>query len=200
MADIGALTVAVRLVADDLGSAVAQAQEELSQIADSANQIDGAMDRAGRSIEQSAGKQAAAIAVIAAAAIQGFRMIVGAVNAGTDAYNEYQAAVKGLESVAAHKGVNQSQLGQGLDELTDKFFTAAEASAALKNLLSRGYTLDEAIGTIKRLKDAAAFGRQSKLSLGEAVVTATEGIKNENSVLVNVRNAHLPSHTVRVAA
>ncbi len=72
MADIGALTVAVRLVADDLGSAVAQAQEELSQIADSANQIDGAMDKAGRSIEQSAGKQAAAIAVIAAAAIYRF--------------------------------------------------------------------------------------------------------------------------------
>jgi len=49
----------------------------------------------------------------------------------------------------------------------------------------RGFTLDEAIQMIERLKDAAAIGRQAHLSLGEAVVTATEGLKNENSVLVD---------------
>ncbi|MNP86589.1 hypothetical protein D3C76_1869210 [compost metagenome] len=36
---------------------------------------------------------------------------------------------------------------------------------------------------INRLKDAAAFNRQANLGLSEAVLTATEGLKNENSVL-----------------
>lgn len=38
---------------------------------------------------------------------------------------------------------------------------------------------------MNRFKDSAAFGRQSSLSLGEAVKSATEGIKNENSILVD---------------
>lgn len=36
-----------------------------------------------------------------------------------------------------------------------------------------------------RFKNSAAFGRQASLSLGEAVKTATEGLKNENSILVD---------------
>lgn len=36
-----------------------------------------------------------------------------------------------------------------------------------------------------RFKDSAAFGRQSSLQLGEAIKGATEGLKNENSVLVD---------------
>lgn len=35
------------------------------------------------------------------------------------------------------------------------------------------------------LKDSAAFGRQSSYSMGEAVQSATEGLKNENSILVD---------------
>lgn len=38
---------------------------------------------------------------------------------------------------------------------------------------------------VTALKDSAAFGRQSSYTLGEAVATAAEGLKNENSILVN---------------
>lgn len=61
----------------------------------------------------------------------------------------------------------------------------AQASTALKYLLSRGFSAQEAYDILLRLKDAAAFGRQASYSLADAVATATEGLKNENSILVD---------------
>ena len=52
-------------------------------------------------------------------------------------------------------------------------------------LAARGYTDDQIQKTMVALKDSAAFGRQSAYTIGEAVQTATEGLKNENSILVN---------------
>ena len=36
-----------------------------------------------------------------------------------------------------------------------------------------------------RFKDSAAFGRQGALSMGEAIEGATQGIKNQNSIMVD---------------
>lgn len=130
-------------------------------------------------------KAAAAQAAFAAAAAAGFATIVGAIKSGTQALNAYESAMKGLESVASGRGIGQDALTDALDGVTDSFFSATSAAAAYKNLLTRGYSLDQATNTIMRLKDAATFGRQANLSLEDAVVTATEGIRNENSVLVN---------------
>ncbi len=60
-----------------------------------------------------------------------------------------------------------------------------EAVTAYKNLLSRGYDTSQIEGTMNALKDSASFGRQASYGLGEAVTTATEGLKNENSILVD---------------
>jgi hypothetical protein len=38
---------------------------------------------------------------------------------------------------------------------------------------------------MNRFKDSAAFGRQGALEFGQAIVGATEGIKNGNSALVD---------------
>jgi hypothetical protein len=67
----------------------------------------------------------------------------------------------------------------------DGLISTAEAAKGLQNLLARGYSLDQAVTTLERLKDSASFNRAAHLSLGEAVVSATEGLKNENSTLVD---------------
>ena len=54
-----------------------------------------------------------------------------------------------------------------------------------KNLAARGYSTEQIEKTLTALKNAAAFGRQASYSLGDAVSTATEGLKNENSILVD---------------
>jgi hypothetical protein len=102
------------------------------------------------------------------------------------AYGQAEASFRGLEAVAKHAGV---AIGEAMDTAnriaSDGLVSVADASKALQNLLSRGYQLDEAEATLGRLKDAAAFNRQANLSLSEAVLSATEGLKNENSVLVD---------------
>ncbi|NMX82828.1 hypothetical protein HBO10_25205 [Pseudomonas sp. WS 5503] len=103
-----------------------------------------------------------------------------------DAAIQQQAAYRGLEAVANHAGVG---IGRAMDEANklaaDGLISVGDSAKALQNLLSRGYNVDQAVSVITRLKDAAAFNRQANLSLSEAVVSATEGLKNENSVLVD---------------
>ncbi len=103
-----------------------------------------------------------------------------------DAVVEAEASFRGLESVANFSGVGIGKaMGEAAKLASDGLMTTAEASKALQNLLSRGYSLDQAVTTLTRLKDAAAYNRAAHQSMGEAVVSATEGLKNENSVLVD---------------
>lgn len=102
------------------------------------------------------------------------------------AARQAEASFKGLEGVAEAAGVG---IGRAFEQArllaSDGLLTVAEASRSLQNLLSRGYDIEQAVQTLNRLKDAAAFNRQASLALGEAVVSATEGLKNENSILVD---------------
>jgi hypothetical protein len=68
---------------------------------------------------------------------------------------------------------------------SDGLMTVQEAAAGLKNLLGAGFGLPEAIQLMTGFKDIAAFNRQASLEFGYAVVSATEGIKNQNSILVD---------------
>lgn len=112
--------------------------------------------------------------------------IVGFVNSTREAVTQAEASYRGLEAVANFAGVGIGKAMESAGRIAaDGLMTTAEASKALQNLLARGYSLDQAETTLLRLKDAAAFNRAAHLSMGEAVVTATEGLKNENSVLVD---------------
>lgn len=168
------LKISISIGAETAQEAVEALQEEIKKLG-------GDVDKLGEKTQNAAAAQAA----FAAAAAAGFATIVGAIKSGTQALNAYESAMKGLESVASGRGIGQDALTDALDGVTDSFFSATSAAAAYKNLLTRGYSLDQATNTIMRLKDAATFGRQANLSLEDAVVTATEGIRNENSVLVD---------------
>ncbi|MHB1401458.1 MAG: hypothetical protein ACYCWB_03550 [Thiobacillus sp.] len=97
-----------------------------------------------------------------------------------------EAAFRGLEATANFTGVGIGKAMEVAERLSaDGLMTTAEASKALQNLLSRGYDLGQAEETLGRLRDSAYYGRAAHLSLGEAVVSASEGLKNENSILVD---------------
>jgi hypothetical protein len=100
--------------------------------------------------------------------------------------DKYKAAMMGLVSVALFKGIPALEAMAAAEELSaDGLISIQEASLSMKNLLQRGFGLEESIGLLKRFKDAAVFGRQGSLELGQAIVSATEGLKNENSILVD---------------
>jgi len=124
------------------------------------------------------------------AAAIGMAFGVGAVIAfgksAVDAASQMQGAFIGLQSVMDGQGKSFSQAKEFITAyISDGLVPATNAVAAYKNLAMRGYSTDQIQKTMIALKDASAFGRQASLSMGEAVQSATEGLKNENSILVD---------------
>lgn len=104
------------------------------------------------------------------------------------AANELKASTLGLESVADFKGYDSGrtvEVVRELDLVKNGLLSVADASTSVKNLLAANYTLDQSVQILQRLGDAAAFGRQNSLEFGYAVKSATDGIKNGNSILVD---------------
>lgn len=123
------------------------------------------------------------LAIVAGVA---FAKIVSSINAGVQAFNTYNNAMVGLKSVAEGTGNSFGEAQRFLESyIEDGLVPAGNAATALKNLMARGFSMGEAADIMNRFKDSAAFGRQAALSLGDAVQSATEGLKNENSVLVD---------------
>ena len=126
------------------------------------------------------------VAMEAAKGVAALAAIGSVISSSIDSVNEYQSAMTGLASIARYSGENiDSTLTAALELSKDGLMTNAESALALKNLLMRGFGLQEATEMINRFKDSAAFGRQASLGFGEAIVGATEGLKNENSMLVD---------------
>lgn len=96
------------------------------------------------------------------------------------------AGLIGLSTVAGAFRQSAEEAREAAVRLSsDGLMTVGEAATGLKNLLASGFSLDQAVRLMEAFKDSAAFGRQSALTFGEAVASATEGIKNGNSILVD---------------
>lgn len=103
-----------------------------------------------------------------------------------DAASQAQAAWTGLNSIVQGTGNSFDKAHDFLTKFTkDGLVGIEDAATAYKNLLARGYDTTQIENVMTRLKDSAAFGRQSSYTLSQAVVSATEGLKNENSILVD---------------
>ena len=122
---------------------------------------------------------AVGIAFGVAAIVNFGRESVKAASELNDAWVGLQSIVEGQgRSFNRAKSFIESYISDGLVPLTD-------AVTAYKSLAARGYSDEQIQKTMTALKDAAAFGRQSTYTLGQAVATAAEGLKSENSILVD---------------
>lgn len=124
------------------------------------------------------------------AGIVGIAFSVGAIaNFGKEAIkaaSDLSNAWLGLQSIIEGQGKSFSKAKSFInDYISDGLVPLENAVTAYKNLAARGYNTDQIEQTLTALKDAAAFGRQASYSLGDAVTSATEGLKNENSILVD---------------
>jgi hypothetical protein len=124
------------------------------------------------------------------AAAVGIAFGIGAVvlfgKSAVKAASDMASAFIGLQSVMDGQGRSFAGAKKFIqDYISDGLVPATNAVAAYKNLALRGYTDDQIQKTLIALKDSASFGRQASLTLGTAVQSATEGLKNENSILVD---------------
>jgi uncharacterized protein YoxC len=114
------------------------------------------------------------------------RGIVNTFKDAIQASNEFNNAFIGLSSVASAFGTSADEAKAAAQKLSaDGLLPVKDAAAGLKNLLAAGFSLPEATKLMNAFKDSAAFGRQGTLSFGDAVRSATEGVKNGNSILVD---------------
>lgn len=112
--------------------------------------------------------------------------IVAFGKSASDAASTLSSALMGLQSIVEGQGRSFATAQAFIDEyIQDGLIPATNAITAYKNLASRGYDDTQIRQVMTALKDASAFGRQASLSMGDAVQSATEGLKNENSVLVD---------------
>ena len=102
------------------------------------------------------------------------------------ASERWRNSLLGVSSVARNTGNSITEVKQAAIALTqDGLLSLADAAAALKNLLATKFNLPEAVQIMHAFKNAAAFNRQGTLEFGNAIVRATEGIKNQISALVD---------------
>lgn len=100
--------------------------------------------------------------------------------------SETQSAWVGLSSILNGQKKSFGEANRFIqDYISDGLVPLNNAVTAYKNLAARGYSTEQIEKTMTALKDAAAFGRQASYSYGDAISTATEGLKNENSILVD---------------
>lgn len=102
------------------------------------------------------------------------------------AASDTQAAWTGLFSIVNGTGKSFSEAQGFLKEyVSDGLIPLTDAVTAYKTMAARGYETTQIEEMMLALKDAAAFNRQSAYSYGEAIKSAAEGLKNENSILVD---------------
>ena len=100
--------------------------------------------------------------------------------------SEIANALMGLQSIVDGQGRSWAKAKGFIDSyIADGLVPLINAATAYKNLAARGYSDNQIQTVMTALKNSAAFGRQASLTLGQAVQSAAEGLKNENSILVD---------------
>lgn len=92
----------------------------------------------------------------------------------------------GLNSIINGQGKSFDNAKSFIQEyISDGLVPLQNAVTAYKNLSLRGYSEKQIETVMNSLKNSATYARQSQYTLGEAITSATEGLKNENSILVD---------------
>jgi len=97
-----------------------------------------------------------------------------------------EASMNSLRSVASNTGLEFEKLKTFSEDLENRgIMSISGSTAALKNLAASKAAITDVAAVMSALTNAAAFNRQGTLSWEEAVVGATQGIKNQNSIMVD---------------
>lgn len=178
----------------DFDKEVGKGEVALNRLKDAAKKSDDTLKQFGNTADKS-GQQTTKLAGVltnAGLRFEGLRSIVSVLKSTLgdffNTYNKFSSAQTGLSSIASFKGLNPETAKQELQSLNavkKGLLDIGNASTAFKNLLAANFTMEQSIQIMDRLSNSAAFGRQASLSFGEAISSATEGIKNGNSILVD---------------
>lgn len=97
-----------------------------------------------------------------------------------------EASFTAFSSVVKAKNISMASSMETVNFIAkDGAISISQTQLAMQNLLQRGYSVNQAKEALDILRNAAAFGKAGHLEFGEAIVSATEGLRQENSILVD---------------
>lgn len=169
------LVIDLKITTIALEKGAETAKEKLKEIEDQNKKI----EERNKKIEESYKKMCEKI-------VSSLTKMRSAISSGVEKYIEYEGVNRRLESVVNEQGLSFYNAQSFIEDyISDGLIPLQDATIAYKNLVARGYNQEQIEQTMIALKEAAAFGRDSTYEYGVAIATATEGLKNENSELVN---------------
>lgn len=176
---IGSIYYDLDLKDSQFNSKLKQADQKTKSYGDTVNAVAGAFVTLG--------------AVSALALKKSTDFLLGSVQASS----KYETSMTSITRIGQSLGYSMDEIKSSARSLTkDGLLTVTEAAGGLNNLLRSGFNLKESVELMKNFKNTAAFGKQSALSFGQAIVSATEGVKNGNSILVD--NAGVTKNLSRI--
>lgn len=143
---------AIRKQKDEISALGKKRQEEIDALKKQ-KQAEAEASKQAQAAQQAYNEGLNRTIALAAAAAVAFRMIVGAMKEGIEAYNAYRSAMSGLQSVAEGTNQSMSKLSKITDRITsDGLISVSDVAAAEKNLLMYGYTAEQTADILDRLK------------------------------------------------
>ncbi len=147
------------------------------EINSSANYANSVFSKASSAISKS---------ITAAFAVKAVKAVIDFGKISVSTAMESQNAWYGVSSIINGQGKDFAQANSFIQSyVSDGLVPLNNAVTAYKNLLARGYDTSQIETVMTALKDSAAYGRAASYSYGDAIQSATEGLKNENSILVD---------------
>ncbi len=102
-------------------------------------------------------------------------------------YAKYEDTLYGLmTTVDTVKGTITDAMTEVRDITADGLLSEEDAMVAMRNLTAYGYSVQEASGMIKAMTLSAEANRKEMYTVSEAVERATQGIKQESSMMMKV--------------
>ena len=98
---------------------------------------------------------------------------------------DYQRSLQGVQAVGAELGQSTDQVTAAVKRLTqDGLLNTKQAADALRNVMQRGFNVDQATQAVQAMKDFGSFGKKSQEDLGQAIDSATLGWRHQRSVMM----------------
>lgn len=183
MSEVGNIEVRIHVDTSGVRTGVETAQRSLAGLSTHTQNMSGNMNRSFSLVNVAVVALGNAIANMASRAIGSIGQMT---SSAVRNFSQLESATLGLRSIVTAQGKDFNEAEGFIKRyVSDGLIPLTDATAAFKQLSSAGYNIAQTERIMLRLKDASAFGRQASLTMGEAVRSAAEGIKNENSILVD---------------
>lgn len=149
--------------------------EALEKGADTAKKKLQSIEQENKNLQSNNKQLDASFIAMSATIVMVLNKITSAVDDGVQKYHTYVNSMKALEKTAK---ATDNSMGEVKDTIEDvnklKLMDDSDVTAATKNLLTYGFTIEQTGDILKVLQDAAVGNRQANYSLSEAVRVTTE--------------------------